>query len=204
MLNRRTFNLIEAGAERGNAQAQAAAQFISDAIAAAFQIIERPACAEALGGLKLAGDDRAERVADALAVWIKESAPRRFADMTATRYSVSGIDDSADGMERLRNQDEFILLAYPNSETTPDELAAAWIQDIQSHAQPDGFDYDAAEHAIREYVAEATESGYLPAKLGGLAIYESIAADEPDSFDDFEQGVTFRLYVRDNAPESDQ
>lgn len=196
---RRTFDLIEAGAERGDLAAKSALAWISATIASAFEHN-----AESQQRIKLDGSDSCERVAEALAVWIKESAPRAFADMTGTRYTVSGLDCSAEGMERLRDQSEFILLAYPDADATPESLAAEWIRDMESSDQGDGFDYDAAALAIRRYCEAATESGYLPAKLTENASY--IGGNNPTGLDldesDFES-APFRLYVTDNAPESD-
>lgn len=123
---RATFDLIEAGAERGNATAARALEFISATIGGAFdaaRLHDMP---------RLDGSDSCERVAEALAVWLKESAPRAFADMTGTRYAVTGLDCSAEGMERLRNQREFILLAYPGAGTTAAEVGEQWRGDVRS------------------------------------------------------------------------
>ena len=142
-MNRATFDLIEAAAERGEQVAKDWLALISDAIRTAFD-------SSKILGLELDGSDSRERVAEALAVWIKESEPRRFADVTATRYSVTGVDTSADGMERLRSQSEFILLTYPAAESTPSDLAAQWLADMDSTDMGDGFSYTAAEHAISD------------------------------------------------------
>lgn len=195
------FALIETAAERHNSDAALALRFINDTLNRAFE-------RQSIYCLKLGGADPAERVAEALAAWIAESAPRRFAEMTGTRYAVTGVDDSADGMERLRNQDEFILLAYPNADSTPAELGEQWLADIDSAALAEDSDFAGIESAVRQYVAEATESGYLAHKLAEAARIEAEAklAAERGDFDapDFEPGIAFRLYVRDNAPESDQ
>jgi hypothetical protein len=197
---RQTFNLIEAGAEAGNEVAKLALEWISGTIGAAFKLASEGAAGRHLP--KLDGSDSCERVAEALAVWIKESAPRAFADMTGTRYSVTGLDCSAEGMERLRDQSEFILLAYPGADTTPDDLAADWIRDMDSSDQGEGFDYDAAEQAIRAYVIEATESGYLGVSLAENAAY--LRGETREESDDGEpESAPFRLYVRDNAPDAD-
>jgi hypothetical protein len=73
---RATFDLIEAAAERGNAEAARALEWISGTIGGAFdagRLHDMP---------QLDGSDSCERVAEALAVWLKESAPERFATMT--------------------------------------------------------------------------------------------------------------------------
>lgn len=207
---RDTFDLIESAAERGNAAADECGRFIGRVLDFAFDNMP--------SGISLNGGDPCERVAEALAVWIKESAPRRFADMTGTRYTVSGLDCSADGMERLRDQSEFILLADPSpsdpDEATPAALCEQWIADLDSVMREDGFDYQQAESAIRTYCEEATESGYLPAKLAERramleeATRQAAEAGELDengelSEEFFAELPAFRLYVRDNAPESD-
>lgn len=203
---RSTFDAIEAGAERGNAEAAAALEFISESIKASFALLSSGRVAfDPLAGLKLDGSDSCERVAEALAVWIKESAPRRFADMTGTRYAVTGLDCSVEGMERLRDQSEFILLAYPGEryDMAPAELAEDWICDMNGADCGDGLNYDAAEHAIRTYAEESAE--YLTAVLESRrqAVRQALADANGDS-DGFEPDwPPFRLYVRDNAPESD-
>lgn len=205
---RSTFDAIEAAAERGIVEAQAAAEWISESIKASFDawpaLLGDPGDS-AIEAVKLHGGDPCERVAEALAVWIKESAPRRFADMTATRYEISGVDDSADGMERLRSQSEFILLAYPGEQydMTPAELAAEWILDIQTHAQPDGFCYHAAEHAIREYASDSESylGGLLESRRQAVRQALAEAGGDPDGFEP--DWPPFRLYVRDCYPESE-
>lgn len=195
---RATFDLIEAGAERGNATAARALEFISATIGGAFdaaRLHDMP---------RLDGSDSCERVAEALAVWLKESAPRAFADMTGTRYAVTGLDCSAEGMERLRDQCERILIVYPSGDESADDIAAEFVRDMDSSDQGDGFDYDAAESAIRAYIAEIHESGYLGAKLAEFASYHSGNNPAGLPTDDYDaEPAPMRLYLRDNAPESD-
>lgn len=74
-------------------------------------------------------------------------------------YTVNGIDDSADGMERLRSHTEVILLAYPHKGDSPSFLEQSWLEDLDNCAAPDGFDYDAAIACIRNYCK--LESAYL-------------------------------------------
>ena len=188
----REFAKLEAGAEAGNTQAADCLALISDTIRTAMT-------SSALLGLQLDGADSCERVAEALAVWIKESKPRAFADMTRTRYSVTGLDCSAEGMERLRDWNERILIAYPDGGSSPADLAEQWIRDMDSSDQGDGFDYEQAEHAIRQYCEEATESGYLQHKLGEAT--EVVTGEDSDG--ETIESLPFRLYLRDNAPESD-
>jgi hypothetical protein len=97
-------------------------------------------------------------------------------------YTVTTFDDSADGMERLRNQSEFILLAYPASDSTPDDVLQQFIDDIQSCDRFDGFDYDAARAAVNEWY----DSDMLARVLQ--------STEWPDD-DESEWWPTFRLYV---------
>lgn len=109
-------------------------------------------------------------------------------------YAVNSMDDSADGMERLRSQSEFILLAYPKVGETVETLRDEWIADLDSCMRPDGFDFAAAEQAIRDYCEE--RSDYLVRCLADLPAEPDDDADEPD-FD--ESPVTFRLYVEEGG-----
>jgi hypothetical protein len=138
------------------------------------------------------------------------------------RYEVTTFDDSADGMERLRNQDEFILLAYVGRGTTVAEVREQFLSDIQSCARPDDFDYDAARVAVETHLdgLAAYLEGYLEALpvnpketvASALELLEAVDfSPYPGLFDaipwdrleeiandDEDQGtVTFRLYVRD-------
>lgn len=185
---RSTFDALEAAAvERSDNFAKLATAWISDSLKEAFRLAGD-------AELKLDGSDACERVAEALAVWIKESDAAAYANATLTRYSVAHvIDVSADGMERLRNWNESILLAYPAADATPDSLAEDWIRDMSSSDQGDGFSYDAAEHAIRAYVAEMADY------LAGL-IKEHGASSADIASEDFES-APFRLYLCDNVAE---
>jgi hypothetical protein len=195
------FDALEAAAEHAtkpNAEAAAVLAWINETISAGFS-------GWPLEVKLRASADSCERVAEALAVWFKESAPRRFAELTGTRYAVTGLDCSAEGMERLRDQSEFILLAYPGEryDMAPAELAEDWICDMNGADCGDGFNYNAAEHAIRTYAEESAE--YLTAVLESRrqAVRQALADANGDS-DGFEPDwPPFRLYVRDNAPESD-
>lgn len=115
------------------------------------------------------------------------------------RYSVTGVDDSAEGMERLRDQSEFILIAYASDDSTPDDLAEQWSADIGATAQPDGFDYDAAESAVRTYCRESAD--YLQALIDSAVAIERRDAEERRRSFDMDDAPPLRLYVRDNAPE---
>ena len=137
----------------------------------------------------------------ALRTRIKESAPREFARMAGKLYSVSGLDTAAEGMERLRDQSEFILLAYPTADSSVAEIEAAWLQDISGTDMGDGFDYDGAESAVREYVKEHADA--IAAELDSLAAMERRDCEERSKpYHSDAESFTFRLYVRDNHRES--
>lgn len=72
-------------------------------------------------------------------------------------YRINGVDDSADGMERLRSQSEIILLAYPHEGDSPLFLQQSWLEDLDSCERPEGFDYAAADSAIRAYCRESAD-----------------------------------------------
>lgn len=198
------FALIEAAAERGDETAKDWLALISDTIRTAFD-------SSKILGLALDGADSCERVAEALAVWIKESAPRHFADITATRYTVSGLDYSAAGMERLRDQSESILLADPDADSTPESILAEWLADLDSCDRGDSFNYNAAEHAICEYVAGnrlAVEAALSDIRAAIRNDYERAkAAGELDEHGElgesyFDERPPLRLYLNDDYPES--
>ena len=128
------------------------------------------------------------------------------------RYEITSLDDSADGMERLRDQDEFILIASPSRGDTPADLGREFESDLQVCARDDDFDYDAARACISAYVQD--NGGDLsrlladaPLSLAQLEqrVDEAQEGDDLDraqaDLDAFEQdelggGYTVRLYVR--------
>lgn len=117
--------------------------------------------------------------------------------MYPARYEVTGFDDSASGYERLRDRDEFILIASANGETDVSDLASQWRDDLQSCARPDGFDFAAARAAVDSYVADNAA-----ALARTLAALETPARDEEgDVYMDDEEAATLRLYVTDSAAE---
>ena len=106
------------------------------------------------------------------------------------QYVINTFDDSAPGMERLRYQSEFILLAYPREDSTPEDIRQRWLDDIQSCARPDYFNYDAARQAVLDWCDENTfrlssALEYLQSELEG----------KWDDIDDYGESPTFRLYV---------
>lgn len=107
-------------------------------------------------------------------------------------YEVSTFDVCVSGFERLRSQDEFILLASIDAETDGDSLLEQWLSDIQSCDRFDGFDYRAAETAVREYwnanVRPLFAARRNPFNLD--AMRSDIGLDEGD------EGCTAFLFVR--------
>ncbi len=81
-------------------------------------------------------------------------------------YTVTTFDLCVQGFERLRRHSEFILCAYPHAGETPSDLESEWLADIQACMREDGFDYDAAEAAVKEFVAE--NLAYLGDHLNGI------------------------------------
>ena len=66
-------------------------------------------------------------------------------------YEVSGADFCAPGMERLRNQDEIILLCYPAPQWGARKIWQEIAADMQGQDMGEGFDYRAARRAIGDY-----------------------------------------------------
>lgn len=93
-------------------------------------------------------------------------------------YEVTSMDICCQGFERLRNQSEFLLVAYPDAKATPDSLMAEWLSDIQACARPDAFDYDAAESAVRTYVDGSRDA--ISRALASLEWPEPNDDSEPD------------------------
>ena len=99
------------------------------------------------------------------------------------RFSVTTVDFTVQGYERLRSQDEFILTAYPSKGETGADVLDELIADLDAYARPDAFDYAAAEAALRAYFDRATIEG-LTAEIE--AVFGQIDSDaeeeaEPDA-----------------------
>lgn len=107
-------------------------------------------------------------------------------------YSVTGRDCCAEGFERLRSQAEFILLAYPGRDSTADSILAELEADLDSVMRPDGFDYEAAERALREWFAEG----------GAEWIRGSLAGLEWPSEEEEPAGLFFGIYVTEEESDS--
>lgn len=114
------------------------------------------------------------------------------------RYHVTSLDCSAEGMERLRSQSEFILLAYAGQESTPEDVLRDLREDLDSCDRPDGFNFEHARAAIQTWAQNGGLSliewelrNAREAAARGDLNWNDVSAAEFDS-------VTFRLYVRDN------
>jgi len=227
--------IYQAGHESDDSTANKALYWIDSLMREAFTTAKEAPLP--FGGLKLNGADPAERVTEALAVWLCESDPERFRpilagydnrlrlpphlrldleqweaaerkrdiaerDESALRtlagaYAVESVDDSADGMERLRNQDQFILLCYPRPDDKPADLLAALLADLDSCMRPDGFSHDSAGAAVRLwYHYEGGQARLASACAEALELPPPECEDMPD-----ESCLTFRLYVKAPSPE---
>lgn len=69
-------------------------------------------------------------------------------------YTVNSYDICTQGFERLRSQSEFILVTTVYKGVLGEEIRDDLKQQIQSYAQPDGFDYEACRAAIDTFVDE--------------------------------------------------
>lgn len=74
--------------------------------------------------------------------------------MTTDRYTVTTFDVCVEGFERLRNRDEFILVAYINKRTNKRDMRNQFLDDIQAVGREDEFDYDAARVCVENYIGD--------------------------------------------------
>lgn len=101
-----------------------------------------------------------------------------------TNYEVTTFDVCQPGFERLRNQDEFLLVASVQNDTTRDAMIQQFIEDLQACDRPAGFDYDACRTAIRDCCQDINMTYVL-------------AYVEPATEEDEEAGCTAYLYIRE-------
>jgi hypothetical protein len=115
-------------------------------------------------------------------------------------YQVTTLDCAAEGMERLRDQSEFILLAYASgADIAPDDILEQWLGDLQACERPDGFDYDAARLAIYQWAGTGGR-GQIQGELNA-ASESAMRGDlnwNDESAAEFDS-VAFRLYVRESG-----
>lgn len=114
-------------------------------------------------------------------------------------YEVTRFDNSAPGMEPLRDQDEFILIAYLGEDMAPLEILAQWQEDIDSCARPDGFDYLEARAAIDRWAGHNLER-----IRGEIEFFRDAAKRGDFSWNDEDLEIPFRLYVRDTRGEDQE
>lgn len=104
------------------------------------------------------------------------------------RYQVTTLDCSAYGMERLRDQSEFIALASAGEDSSPEDILRELREDLDSCDRGDGFDFEQARAAIQAWAQNGGLS-LITWELNQLIKSGALSDDEsPD----------FRLYIRDN------
>lgn len=101
------------------------------------------------------------------------------------RYQVTSLEICAQGMERLRNRDEFILVSYAWRGATAPELARDWEGDLRAVDRGDSFDWDSAYACLQMFAHSNADS-----------IAER-CADLPETEGDEDSGIVALLYVRD-------
>src|ERR1700722_20163054 len=67
---------------------------------------------------------------------------------TQMAYQINTFDVCTQGFERLRNQDEFILTAIVESDTSADSIREQWLENIQCCDRGDDFDYQDAKDVV--------------------------------------------------------
>jgi hypothetical protein len=103
-----------------------------------------------------------------------------------TEYKINTLDICAQGFERLRTPEEFILTAYVSNSSTKQEIISELHQDINACMREDEFDYDTAKSAVSAYLTGNWEG--IEAQLKGL--------DDKDEDElDIEEGCILFLYV---------
>lgn len=102
------------------------------------------------------------------------------------QYEVTTIDICVQGYERLRSEDEFILVAYPSSRRDgAATLEREWIRDIDVCERGPNFHYKEARRAVRRAV-----------KANAGAIRRQLQSCEfPKDWDG--EGVMAFLYLRE-------
>jgi hypothetical protein len=99
-------------------------------------------------------------------------------------YEITSFDVCAQGNERLRNQDEFLLVASVWHDMTKDMLREQFIDDIQACERPEGFDFEACRVAVN-------------AAVDGIDMTRALQYVEPTAADDDGDGISAYLFVRD-------
>lgn len=81
-------------------------------------------------------------------------------------YSISSFDVCVQGFEPLRSYTETLLPVPIGPEDTPETIREALHDELQSCMRPDGFDYEAAEKAINEFVDSELKPRKWPNAFG--------------------------------------
>lgn len=113
------------------------------------------------------------------------------------RYEITTFDVCASGMERLRNKDEFILVAHIEPTSTPVDLEDQWLADIQACERSDDFDYGAADALVRAHVAERLRPLWDLSKDGNPFALDSV--EDIGMQEDADSACVALLYIRDNG-----
>ena len=104
-------------------------------------------------------------------------------------YEVTSFDVCVSGFERIRSNDEFILVAHVQHNTTQADLEEQFKSDIQSCVRDDNFDYDACNKVVAEFVAKINLASAL------YSVEAPLETDDGDN-DASEYGCNAFLYIR--------
>lgn len=110
--------------------------------------------------------------------------------MSNDPYTVNSWDVCAPGMERLRNNYEFILAIPVSHGTDLDDVRQALKLDINSHDQRASFDYPACRAAIDQFCDQTLRPRMDDAKANPFADLET------ESEDDSEQGCYLYVFMQ--------
>lgn len=109
-------------------------------------------------------------------------------------YFVSSTDFCTQGFERLRCNNEILLLAYPTARQGANAICQEILQDLQASDHGEGFNYKAARKAIRLHF-KALAVQWKGANA--LSIFGRDAFTK-----DHENGESCAFYVYLSTPES--
>jgi hypothetical protein len=110
-------------------------------------------------------------------------------------YQVNSHDVCVQGFERLRTNDEFILVAYIAPGVTFKALEDALFTEIQVYARPDSFDYVACKKALGEWLESAIEPLYANGNINPFGLED---VEEDDGGAD----VNFFVYMQQTEDET--
>ena len=108
-------------------------------------------------------------------------------------YEVTTFDVCMPGFERLRNRDEFILVASVWYGMSKDDLLEQFNSDIQACERPDDFDSD----AIRKLVTETVANVRMVDVLYHLDSPKVVDDADVDDIEQEMEGCKAYLYIRD-------